>query len=85
MRVFLSEDTIVAPATAPGEAALAIVRLSGKKAFAIVDSVFQGAVKLSETPTHTIHHGFIVDSAAKEKIDEVLVSVFRAPKSYTAF
>ncbi|MCI0406658.1 MAG: tRNA uridine-5-carboxymethylaminomethyl(34) synthesis GTPase MnmE, partial [candidate division Zixibacteria bacterium] len=80
----LSEETIVAPATAPGEAALAIIRLSGKKAFAIADSVFQGAVRISEVPTHTIHHGFIVDPATKERIDEVLISVFRAPKSYTA-
>ncbi|MGH8005359.1 MAG: tRNA uridine-5-carboxymethylaminomethyl(34) synthesis GTPase MnmE [Limisphaerales bacterium] len=84
MTDFLSEETIVAPATAPGEAALAIIRLSGKKAFAISDSVFQGGLQLSEAPTHTIYHGFIVDPATKEKIDEVLVSVFRAPKSYTA-
>ncbi|MCI0406218.1 MAG: tRNA uridine-5-carboxymethylaminomethyl(34) synthesis GTPase MnmE, partial [candidate division Zixibacteria bacterium] len=64
--------------------ALAIIRLSGKKAFAVAGSVFQGGVKISEAPSHTIHHGFIVDPASKEKIDEVLVSVFRAPKSYTA-
>lgn len=83
MTIFLSEETIVAPATAPGEAALAIVRLSGKKAFDIANSVFQGAVKISEAPTHTIHHGFFVNPATKEKIDEVLVSVFHAPKSYT--
>lgn len=84
MTDFLSEDTIVAPATAPGEAALAIVRLSGRKAFAFADSVFQGSVKLSETPTHTIHHGFVVDPVTNEKIDEVLVSILRAPKTYTA-
>ncbi|HXF48404.1 MAG TPA: tRNA uridine-5-carboxymethylaminomethyl(34) synthesis GTPase MnmE [Verrucomicrobiae bacterium] len=84
MTDFLSEDTIVAPATAPGEAALAIIRLSGKKAFAFADSVFQGGVKISEVPTHTIHRGFIVGPSTKEKIDEVLVSVFRSPKSYTA-
>ncbi len=84
MNGFLSDDTIVAPATAPGEAALAIIRLSGKKAFFIADSVFGGRAKLSAAPTHTIHHGFIIGPATKEKIDEVLVSVFRAPKSYTA-
>ncbi len=84
MTIFLSDDTIVAPATAPGEAALAIIRLSGKKAFAIADSVFSGGVQLSEAPSHTIHHGFIIDPATKKKIDEVLASVFRAPKSYTA-
>ncbi len=84
MNGLLFDDTIVAPATAPGEAALAVIRLSGKKSFAIANSVFQGGVKISEAPSHTIHHGFIVDPASKEKIDEVLVSVFRAPKSYTA-
>jgi len=84
MTGFLSEDTIVAPATPPGEAALAIIRLSGKKAFTIAGSVFSGGVRLSEAATHTIHHGFIVVPKTKEKIDEVLVSVFRAPKSYTA-
>lgn len=84
MTDFLSEDTIVAPATAPGEAALAIIRLSGKKAFAIADAVFMGAVRLTEAPSHTIHHGYIVDPATKERVDEVLASVFRAPKSYTA-
>ena len=84
MTIFLSEETIVAPATAPGEAALAIIRLSGKKAFTIADSVFSGGVQLSEVSSHTIHHGFIIDPATKEKIDEVLVSVFCAPKSYTA-
>ncbi len=83
MTDFLSEDTIVAPATAPGEAALAIIRLSGKRAFVIADSVFCGT-KISDAPSHTIHHGFIIDPATKEKVDEVLASVFRAPKSYTA-
>ncbi len=80
----LSDDTIVAPATAPGEAALAVVRLSGKNAFAIADSVFSGSVRLSDAPSHTVHHGHIVDPAAKQKVDEVLASVFRALKSYTA-
>jgi len=84
MSDFLSKDTIVAPATAPGEAALAVIRLSGKKAFAVADSVFQGSPKLSEVPSHTIHRGFIFDPVTKEKVDEVLASVFRAPKSYTA-
>jgi tRNA modification GTPase len=77
MTDFPSEDTIVAPATAPGEAALAVIRLSGKKSFAIAGSVFQGGVKIPEAPSHTIHHGFIVDPASKEKIDEVLVSVLK--------
>lgn len=83
MTVPLSEETIVAPATAPGEAALAIVRLSGPKALAIADAIFSGTVRLAETSTHTVHHGFIVEVSGRTKIDEVLVSVFRAPKSFT--
>lgn len=74
------EDTIVALATAPGSGAIAVIRLSGSDAIRIVDQVFYGK-SLRDQATHTIHFGTIRD---KDKIiDEVLVSLFVGPKSYT--
>jgi len=77
-------DTIVALATASGAGAIAIIRLSGVKAIAIADSSFvsvKNKKSLSSQNTHTIHLGHIVDD--KRTIDEVLVSVFKNPNSYT--
>ena len=75
------DDTIVAPATANGIAALGVIRVSGKNAFTIVNQVFRGK-DLCKQATHTIHYGHIADG--DELIDEVLVSVFIGPKSFTA-
>src|SRR5262245_46493372 len=75
-------DTIAAIATPPGVGAIGIVRLSGADAFGIGDRVFRGKTILSSAPGYTIHHGWVHDSAGKP-IDEVLVSVFRSPHSYT--
>lgn len=75
--------TIVATATAPGAGAIAIVRLSGNDAFTIADQLFQsihGKI-LSKQSTHTIHLGHIIDG--DHTLDEVLVSLFRGPNSYT--
>ncbi|MEY3420685.1 MAG: tRNA uridine-5-carboxymethylaminomethyl(34) synthesis GTPase MnmE [Bacteroidota bacterium] len=74
-------DTIIAPATPQGQSAIAVIRLSGPEAIAITDRIFKGK-KLSEADSHTIHYGWIVDD--DKEIDEVLVSVFRAPKTFTA-
>ena len=74
------EDTIVAISTALGVGAISIVRVSGSDAISIVNSVFKGK-NLEEVPTHTINYGKIVDN--NDEIDEVLVSVMRAPKTFT--
>lgn len=74
-------ETIAAIATAPGEAGLAVVRVSGARSLAIAGALFRGAVQLADVPSHTIHHGWI--EAAGARVDEVIVAVFRAPKSYT--
>jgi len=74
------DDTIVALATAPGLAAIGVIRLSGKKAFEIIDQLFPSK-KISLQPSHTIHVGILTD--ANESIDEVVVSLFKGPKSYT--
>ncbi|HQA19185.1 MAG TPA: tRNA uridine-5-carboxymethylaminomethyl(34) synthesis GTPase MnmE, partial [Bacilli bacterium] len=73
-------DTIVAISTALGKSAISIVRLSGPEAIEIANKVFKGP-DLSKVSSHTIHYGKIIDG--NEIIDEVLVSVFRAPKTFT--
>ncbi|WP_187262307.1 tRNA uridine-5-carboxymethylaminomethyl(34) synthesis GTPase MnmE [Pontibacter beigongshangensis] len=77
---FSSSDTIVAVATASGVGAIAVIRLSGPEAVAIVQRVFRGK-DLLQQPSHTIHFGTIRDG--DKVLDEVLVSLFRAPTSYT--
>src|SRR5689334_1834010 len=76
----MSEETIVALATAQGVSAIAVIRLSGEDAIAITQKVFQGK-NLLEQPSHTIHFGTIRDG--ERNIDEVLVSIFKAPNSFT--
>ena len=74
------EDTIAAIATAAGISAINIIKISGSKSIEIVNKIFTGK-NLHEVETHTIHYGFI--TYENEKIDEVLVSVFKSPKTYT--
>ncbi len=74
------EDTIVAISTALGVGAISIVRVSGKEAISVVKKVFTNA-NFGEAPSHTIHYGYIKDQ--NENIDEVLVMLMRAPKTYT--
>ncbi len=73
-------DTIVAQSTAFGESALAIVRITGKKAIDIINKIFPNK-DLNKAKSHTIHFGNLVYN--DEVIDEVLVSVFKEPNSYT--
>ncbi len=76
-------DTIAAISTPIGEGGIGIVRLSGADAVGIADRVFRGSRKtpLSKFETHTVHYGHIVVGA--EVIDEVLVTLLRAPRTYT--
>ncbi|WEK21694.1 MAG: tRNA uridine-5-carboxymethylaminomethyl(34) synthesis GTPase MnmE [Candidatus Pedobacter colombiensis] len=76
----ITNDTIVALSTPPGVGAIGVIRLSGKDAIAITNSVFSGKDLLKQE-SHTIHFGLIKDGDVV--IDEVLVSLFVAPKSYT--
>lgn len=73
-------DTICAIATALGVGAISIIRVSGTEAIEKVASIFDG-INLNTVDSHTIHYGHIVSNG--EIIDEVLVSVFKAPKTYT--
>ena len=76
-----TEDTIVAIATPPGVGAISVIRISGADAISAADSIFTGKSKLSDSRSHTIHYGNIVYD--NEVIDDVLVSVFHNPNSYT--
>lgn len=75
-------ETIAAISTPPGEGAIAIVRLSGATAVATANAVFRGA-DLTQVASHTIHYGHIIDPANRQVVDEVMVSVMRAPKTFT--
>lgn len=76
-------DTIAAIATAMSSSGIGIIRISGDESVEIVDRIFsmKNEKKLSDMPTHTIHYGHIKDG--DEVIDEVMVVLMRAPKSYT--
>lgn len=73
--------TIAAISTPPGTGGIAVIRISGGQAIEIADKIFKGKDKLSEAPSHTVHYGFIVSEG--QKLDEVLVSVMRAPRTFT--
>ncbi len=78
----MKEDTIIALATPPGIGAISIIRISGPDSLIQTDKLFKGKNKISNSDSHRIHYGNIVDSTGNH-IDDVLVSVFRAPNSYT--
>ena len=77
-------DTIAAISTPPGEGGIGIVRISGDEAIEIVDKLYSmGKKSLADQDTHTIHYGKIVNPKTGDIVDEVMVSVMRAPKTYT--
>ena len=81
----MHDDTIAAIATPIGEGGLAVVRISGAEALTVADKIFQPAgkssLKPSAAPTHTVHYGKIARHG--ETVDEVLLSVLRAPRTFT--
>ena len=76
----MNQDTICALATANGIGAIGIIRVSGNQSFEIVNKIFEGK-NLEKVDSHTVHYGFIKDK--DETIDEVMISVFHAPKTFT--
>lgn len=76
------EKTIVAISTAVGTGGIAVIRVSGSGAVKIADKVFSGKDRLSDAPSHTVHYGFIRNEKG-EKVDEVLATVMRAPRTFT--
>lgn len=76
-------DTIAAISTPIGEGGIAIVRVSGDEAIHIVEKIYKGAKKLSTVDSHTIHYGWVVDPKNGDSVDETLVSVMKAPRTFT--
>lgn len=79
------DDTIAAIATPSGEGGIGIIRLSGPEALRIADRIFYspGNRKLIHAESHTITYGFVVNPETGQKVDEVLITLMRAPKTYT--
>ena len=81
----MKKDTIAAIATAMSDSGIGIIRVSGDEAVEIVDKIYQnaqGAKILKNYESHTIHYGFIVEEDGTF-VDEVMISVMLAPRSYT--
>lgn len=77
----LDRNTIAAISTGMSDSGIGIIRISGDDALKIIDRIYIGKEKLSEAKSHTIHYGFIQDES--EKVDQVLVSIMRAPRTFT--
>ncbi|MCP9312527.1 tRNA uridine-5-carboxymethylaminomethyl(34) synthesis GTPase MnmE [Liquorilactobacillus satsumensis] len=82
MKTATEFDTIAAISTPPGEGAISIVRLSGEEAVQCTQKIFAGQ-NLQLVSSHTINYGHIVDPESRQEVDEVMVSVMRAPKTFT--
>ena len=82
MNKIIDDDAIIALATPSGVGAISVIRLSGKKCIESADKLFEGKDKLANAAGHTIHYGKIFNNN-NELIDDVLVSVFKNPNSYT--
>ncbi|MGM1045820.1 MAG: tRNA uridine-5-carboxymethylaminomethyl(34) synthesis GTPase MnmE [Bacillota bacterium] len=76
-------DTIAAISTAVGEGGIAIIRVSGPEAVKEVEKIFKSKKKLTEVDSHTVHYGHIMDPLSRDNLEEVLVTVMRAPRSFT--
>lgn len=77
-------ETIAAVSTPLGEGGISIIRVSGEGALTEVERIFRSKTKLTEADSHTIHYGHIVDPDNGEKVEEVLVTVMKGPRSFTA-
>ncbi|WP_342563674.1 tRNA uridine-5-carboxymethylaminomethyl(34) synthesis GTPase MnmE [Paenibacillus sp. FSL R7-0345] len=76
-------DTIAAVSTALGEGGIAIVRVSGPEAISQVAPLFRGRAPLTEVDSHTVQYGHIINPADGERMEEVLVTVMKGPRSFT--
>lgn len=76
-------DTIGAISTPLGEGGIAIIRVSGPDSIRLVSQIFVSKTELGAAQTHTVHYGHIIDPEKNEHIEEVLVTVMRAPRSFT--
>jgi tRNA modification GTPase len=82
----VNDETICAVSTPPGQGGIGVIRISGRESFEIGGRIFRSSQKktrLQTAPTHTLHHGKIVDPKTGEVLDEVIASIMRSPRSYT--
>ncbi len=78
------QDTIAAIATPVGASGIGVIRISGPDALAIASKIFKSkAIDINSAATHTAHYGKLIDPVSGEHIDDVVLTIFRAPKSYT--
>jgi tRNA modification GTPase len=77
---YFNKDVIIAPITPEGHSAIAVIRLSGQNSISLCSLVFSNK-KILTSKSHSIHYGFIIDN--NKPIDEVMISIFHAPKSFT--
>ncbi len=77
------DDTICAISTAIGLAGIGVVRVSGAKAFQVIQPLFKGSGELADAPSHTARHGQVIDPSNQRIIDEALFLVMKAPRTYT--
>jgi len=77
-----NDRTIAAISTPQGVGGISVIRISGNEAISICDKIFKGKNRLSDADSHTVHYGFIVNSNG-DIVDEVLVTVMKAPRTYT--
>ena len=82
MKLHHRNDTIAAIATPAGEGGISVLRISGTESFSIADKIFHGKQTVAKTQSHTLLVGKILDHASSD-VDDVVVSVFRSPHSYT--
>ena len=84
-KIIFTDDKIAAIASGVTQSGIGIIRISGPEAVSVADRIFMtgGGKKISSFPTHTIHHGYIYENEMTVKTDEVLVSLMKAPHSYT--
>ena len=80
MKNIITDDTIVALSTPQGQGAIGVIRLSGPQSITICEKILP-SLKLETAPSHTLHFGVVMDE--KEVVDEAVVGLFKAPKSYT--
>lgn len=85
-KVVMKTDTIAAIATALSDSGIGIIRISGDEAIEIADQIYRnkdGNRKLKSYESHTIHYGFVIEKETENVLDEVMVSIMKAPRSYT--
>lgn len=82
---YIMSDTITAIATGLAPCGIGVLRVSGDDAFSVAEAIFtvRSGAPVSDFPSHTVHYGLLVDPTSAEEIDHVILTVFRAPGSYT--